>query len=479
MVPRAREAVIAVGALFVTTALFVIFAVLGYPLVYELFDTTPLRRLLLAPVTGLCVLTIPIATLNHMGLPVSAAGRPVLCAGLVAAAVYYVVRRPRIPWREARPFVPVVAVALAVAAWPMAVFGFDWLSFGNDDMTTYLLGGNHFFSHGYFQLPPAGDLASERDPSWNTSFYYSFDEVRYAAPLMLAWVMSVAGLSSGAAFMPMIVALHLVAIVSAGALLAARDDRGRAALVACVLLAVSANLLSGTLRQLLPQDFGLALLAGAAALLMRRPPATRATMLKGAALGALFAGTLAIAYPEVMPFLVVPVVLYVTLSIARDRTSWRSWALLAVLVALGTLAVANENVPGSIALLLKQSHVAAGAGAAYDRALFAEFLTPLVFPLLWGFATVGATIGPWSTLIVICALLATLGACVAAVRYSLALEPVALILLVMLIVFVQLMWTGGSFGVFKLTMYVQPFLLGTLACLLVDSFATRVRRERA
>jgi hypothetical protein len=67
----------------------------------------------------------------------------------------------------------------------------------------------------------------------------------------------------------------------------------------------------------------------------------------------------------------------------------------------------------------------------------------------------------------------------AAVRYSLALEPAAIVLLVMLIVFTQLMWSGGSFGLFKLTMYVQPFLLGTLACVLVDTFATAVRREPA
>ena len=476
--PRAREAVIAVGALFFTAALFVVLAVVGYPVVYELLDTTPLRRMLLAPVTGLCAMTVPVATLNHLGLPVSAVGRPVLFVGLIAAAAYYAVRRPRVPWRQARPFVAVAAVALAVAAWPMVVFGFDWLSFGNDDMTTYLLGGNHFFAHGYFQLPPAGEFFSERDPSWNTSFYYSFDEVRYAAPLMLAWVMSVAGLTAGAAFMPLIVALHLVVISSAGALVAARDDRGRAAVVTCLLLAVSANLLSGTLRELLPQNFGLALLAGAAALVMRPLPVARAALFKGAALGSLFVGTLAIAYPEVMPFLIVPAFMYVTLSIVRVRTSWRSWALLAGVVVLGAVAIANENVPGSIALLLKQSHVASGAGAAYDRVLFAEFLTPLVFPLLWGFATVGAAIGPWSVVAVVCGLLATAGACVAAVRYSLALEPVAMILLVMLLVFAQLMWTGGSFGLFKLTMYVQPFLLGTLACVLVDAFATRARLER-
>ncbi|HYW54548.1 MAG TPA: hypothetical protein VE826_11290 [Dongiaceae bacterium] len=467
------------GALFVTVALFAIFAFVGYPVVYELLDGPPLRRILLAPVTGLCVLTVPVATLNHVGFPVSAVGRPVLFAALLAAGVYCVLRRPRVAWRAALPFAAIAALALVVTAWPMAVFSFDWLSFGNDDMTTYLLGGNHFFAHGYFQLPSVAELVGERDPSWNTSFFYSFDEVRYASPLMLAWVMSVAGLSSGAAFMPMIVALHLVVIVSAGALLAARDDRGRAALVGCLLLALSANLVSGTLRQLLPQDFGLAVLAGAAAVLMRPPPRARRALVEGGVLAALFVGTLVIAYPEVLPFLVVPAAVYAGLSIARARTEWRSWALLGGLAALGAILIANENLPGEIAFLLRQAQVATATGAAYDRGLFAAFLTPLVFPLLWGFATVGAAIGPWSVFAVICGTLATAGAVVAAVRYSVALEPSALVLLVMFGVFVELMLNGGSFGLFKLVMYVQPFLLSTLACVVVDVFSARAAQRPA
>ena len=466
------------AALGVTVALFVLFAVVGYPIADALFDTKPLQRALLAPVAGLCALTIPVATLNHIGFPVRTVGLPIAGLALIAAAAYCIARRPRVPWREALPFAAVTLLAFAVAAWPMTVFGFDWVSFGNDDMTTYVLGGNHFFAHGYFQLPPLGDLMNERDPSWNTSFFYSFDEVRYASPLMLAWVMSVTGLSAGAAFMPMIVALHLVVIVTAGALLAARDDRGRAALIACVLLAVSANLLSGTLRQLLPQDFGLALLAGAAAVLLRPPPTGRGAVVRRIALGSLLAGTLVITYPEVIPFFVIPAALYVAASVVRTPRSWCVWLVLVGAVAAGAVVVANENVPGAIALLFRQAQVATVQGSAYDRVLFAEFLTPLVFPLLWGFATVGGAIGPWSALAVACGGLATIGACAAAIRYSIALEPVALMLLVMLAVFVQLMMNGGSFGVFKLTMYVQPFLLGTLACGVVD-IAGRIRRSTA
>jgi hypothetical protein len=479
VVPREREPVIAVGALGVTAALFVLFAVVGYPIVDALFDAKPLQRALLAPVAGLCTLTFPVATLNHVGLPVRSFGVPVLAVALVAAAVYYVRRRPPVPWREMLPFAVVLLLALAVAAWPMTVFNFDWLAFGNDDMTTYTLSANHFFAHGYFQLPSANDLIQEHDPSWNTSFFYSYAEVRYAAPLMLAWVMSITGLSSGAAFMPMIVALHLVAIVSAVALVAARNDGGRTALIACLLLAVSANLLSGTLRQLLPQDFGLALLAGAAVTLLRRPPEPRPALLRRAALGALFVGTLVIEYPEVLPFLFAPALLYVLLSLVRRREGWRSWGLVAGVVAVGVLVVANENLPGAVSLFLRQAQVATAAGSAYDRVLFGEFLTPLVFPLLWGFTTVGAAIGPWSAFAVVCGGIATIGAYVAAVRYGLALEPAALILLVMLTLAVQLEWNGGSFGVFKITMYVQPFLMCTLACCVSDLIDTRRRRSAA
>ena len=479
MVRSRGQALMHVEALFVTAALVALFAALGYGIVYELLDTTPLQRLLLAPVTGLCAVTVPVATLNHIGFPVGAVGRPVLWLALLAAAVYYALRRPSVPWREARPFLVVVAFAFVVAAWPMAVFNFDWVSFGNDDMTTYLLGGNHFFAHGYFQLPSASELMSERDPSWNWSFFYSFTEVRYAAPLMLAWIMSVTGLSSGAAFMPMIVALHVIVIASTGGLLAARGDHGRAALVACVLLAVSANLLSGTLRQLLPQDFGLALLAAAVAALLRPPPAKRGSMVKRAVLGSLFVGTLVITYPEVLPFLGVPSAAYVALSVLRARTSWRAWAILGAAVVLGAVIIANENIPGEISLFAKQAHMATAAGSAYERGLFAAFLTPLVFPLFWGVATVGSAIGPLSVLAVVCCAFATLGAGAAALRYSLALEPAALILLTMLALFVQLLVSGSSFGVFKLTMYVQPFLLGTIACCVADVARRRAWRGAA
>jgi hypothetical protein len=466
-------------ALATTLALVMIFAAVGYAIVDGLLDTTPLQRLLLAPVAGLCAITVAVATLNHLGFSVRVVGWPVLGVALLAAGAYYIRRRPPVPWREARPFLFVLALGFAIAAWPMAIFDFDWISFGNDDMTTYLLGGNHFFSHGYFQLPPVSDLMNERDPSWNTSFYYSFTEVRYAAPMMLAWVMSITGLSAGAAFMPMIVALHLLVIASTAGLLAGRDDRGRAALLACLLLAVSANLLSGTLRQLLPQDFGLAVLAGAVATLLRPLPQTRATTIKRAILGSLFAGTLVIGYPEVLPFLIAPAGLYVVLRLLRSRAGWRGWAVFGAAVTVGTLLVANENVPGAIDLFFKQAAAATPAGAASNRVLFAEFLTPLAFPLLWGLGTVGGALGPWTSLAIVCGSLATIGAYVAAVRYSIAMEPTAMILLVMLLTFVQLMLVSAGFGTFKLTMYVQPFLLGTLACWVVDVIRSRTAREAA
>jgi hypothetical protein len=466
-------------ALLVTLALFVVLGFVGYAFVHALLDTAPLQRLLLAPVTGLCALTVPVATLNHLGAPVRAVGLAVLAVLVLGATAYYLRRRPAVPWRQAWPFAAVLLVALGIAGWPMALFGFDWVSFGNDDMTTYLLGGNHFFAHGFFQLPSASELLSERDPSWDTSFYYNFSEVRYASPLMLAWVMSVTGLSAGAAFMPMIVALHLVVIASTAGLLAGRDDRGRAALIACALLAVSANLLSGTLRQLLPQDFGLAVLAAAVAALLRPPPVTTAGMLRRAAVASLYTGTLTIAYPEVLPFFLIPAAIYVGVSIVRARTSWRAWAVLGAVVAAGTLLIVNENVPGEIALFVKQARTATPAGAMYDRVLFAEFLTPLVFPLLWGLSGVGAVPGLWTAVGVVVGAAATIGACVAAVRYTLALEATAAVLLTMLLVFVQLMLSGGSFGIFKLTMYVQPFLMGVVALCAADLIEKRAWRRAA
>ena len=57
-------------------------------------------------------------------------------------------------WRRAWPYGVVLAFALVATGRPMFKYGFDWVSYCNDDMANYALAADWFYHHGYYDLPP-------------------------------------------------------------------------------------------------------------------------------------------------------------------------------------------------------------------------------------------------------------------------------------------------------------------------------------
>jgi hypothetical protein len=108
-------------------------------------------------------------------------------------------------------------------------------------------------------------------------------------------------------------------------------------------------------------------------------------------------------------------------------------------------------------------------GAYSDYSLFPYFLVPSGAPTLWGFFTLGITPAePWLTIAICAALILTLvivGMSVVGTRRA---NPGAMLVLICAALFALLVWKRNDFGLFKLAMFVQPFmwflLAGYLAC---------------
>src|SRR5438045_5042708 len=180
----------------------------------------PLQELLVSPVIGVVVLTLPLFLLNRLGLPVSRFAYPLTIFGLVAAgAPLLLMSRSRVPWRDATPFGCVLLVALVAAAWPMLQYGFDWLSLCNDDMANYCLGAARFYRHGFADAPTAADLVGGADYSQFYWFLHVPAMVRPGVELVLAWAMAVTQLSPLRVFMPLVMAFHLCQVSALGALI--------------------------------------------------------------------------------------------------------------------------------------------------------------------------------------------------------------------------------------------------------------------
>ena len=151
-------------ALGLSLALFPCWLSVGYAVVSVLNSRrNALRNVLLAPAVGISSTVLPVFLLNRAGVSVSRSALPVLII-LLALSVGLMWRtRPPIPWRRYAPFAAVLLAGLTLVGRPMLDFGFDWISYANDDMANYVLGANFFLENAYPNVPDATRLVSGSD----------------------------------------------------------------------------------------------------------------------------------------------------------------------------------------------------------------------------------------------------------------------------------------------------------------------------
>jgi hypothetical protein len=455
-------------AICFTVALFGLWLVVGRALLALLpARRGALQELLLAPAVGLALTLLLLFGLNRLGLPVRRFAWPLTAALPLAAGLALWRLRPQLPLRRYLPFAGLLLAGLWLSGRPLLEYGSDWVSICNDDMANYCLGGQHFLDHGYFELPDEQELVGGRDYGLFYYFLHVTLMERGGSQLVLAWAAHLAGRNCLQVFMPLLLALHLVLLSAAAGLVCRRDDRAWPALLAGALLALSALNTLGVVFQLMSQVFGLALLAAGSALLFRpfadvRP---REAVHLGL-LGGLTVAALALAYPEVLPFFGVGIAGYVVVSY-RGRTMADRPLLIAAVVAL-LLVGAYLNRFGRSPLqflLLQITRTEDPVAAQGMREIFPYYLVPSGPAALWGLLPFGGGDLPGAGL----SARLVLGACLllAAAVTALVLawrgEPVALVAVVMLAVTGVLRWQANGFGLFKMAMFLQPFLLGTLA----------------
>lgn len=449
-------------SLLLTLAIFLFWVTTGYAILAACRRTQPLPNLLLAPVVGMAVLALPAFFLSRLGLPVLRFAWPLTLVLLALAGGVLWLLRGRIGVRGYGPFAAVLLLGLLLTGRAALSFGFDWLSYCNDDMSNYCLIAQRLVEHGFYDVPREAELLSGTDYTQFWWFYHVPDMCRSGTDLVLAWVISLTGLTPHQAFMPLILAFHLT-LLSAGSLLVwTTEAQRRAALMTCALLAVSALTTLGATYQLIAQVAGLPMMAGCAFVMMEPPAPDRGGRIRQGLLIGLLCSGLMLYYPEIAPFLGLGYLLYLGLALWQRRLAWRP--LLPVLgVALATsLVLLNTTFANPFVYCFQQAR--GGEGHTEQLVgLFPYYLLPTGLPTLWGLEPLCWGSGPLLTSVKIAVGgLLLLAALVAAVRLAWRLQPAALMTAVMLatggVLFVQ----RGSFGLFKLAMFIQPFLLGTV-----------------
>jgi hypothetical protein len=457
------QALIALGLTF---GLVVLWLVVGYLAIFFLDrDAEPTRNLLLAPTIGFSIIMVPVFTISRLGISIEEFGIPLLIMTCLIAGGSWYRLRPPLPVRQYLPFLLILILAVLITGKPMLSLGFDWLSYGNDDMTNYVLRATRLLHNGYFHIPGAEELVKGTDYS---SYWWFFDVIfgiRAGVDITLAWVMSVTGLSGHRAYMPLMLAFHF-SLVSAAAALCYESKRDAfAALLVCVLVALSAETSLGTLYQLLGQVPGVAVLLAALAIFSRGLKTTfrdRATAIRYGVLAGFILASEMLTYPELLPVLGLATALLLGVSFLRRRQDLLNKQRIAagVVASISVVVIVNIFILDAIQFMLTQ----AGAGATSTDIYgihFPTFLLPSGLSVLWGFTTYPA-LGTESSLAILAGAVLLAIAVIGSVYFTWQERPFGPVVIVMIGLAITLFAKTGDFGLFKLSMYAQPFLLATL-----------------
>lgn len=446
-----------------TLLLFFYWWFIGYGVVSVLRRGHLLQNMLLAPAAGAAVCVMFVFWLNRAGLPVSKFGPVLGVCLLLAASLLWWRGRVIAPVRRYLPFALLFLFAFLLIAWPMFKYGFNWVSISNDDMANYCLTAQRLYNNGYFDRLSPVDLAKNLD----ISAYYIFladAGTRMGSEMVLAFVMSLTRLSPHQVFMPVIVAFHLNLLSAAGALFLQHHRLRGWALMALAILSCSAELAVGTIYQLIAQVFGLSLFASCAVLLMLPlRNATRSSLFKQAGLIAVVFSAAMVVYTEMIPFLGFACILCWGLQLLRMRAipGTRTYLLAGVV----TIVFLNSYIPAALRFMTSQTQAGSGHFASPEGApvLYPYFLLPSGLAQFWG-------ISPFNVIpsepvlsagIVFGGLLLIISVLVS-LREALHGVPVAFVSAGMFIAAVVLAFKESDYGLFKISMFIQPFLIPTL-----------------
>ena len=421
-----------------------------------------LQGVLISPAVGIATIILPVFLLSRAGLPIKDfAGWLLPALGSVALVVLFV-RKPILPWKHLRWVGLILVGAMLLTGWPMLSYGFDWVGFSNDDMANYCLGAQRFLNHGYFDLSSLNlaEFLAGKDYSEAYWFMHVAGGNRSGSELMLAAIWGLTGLNAHQIFMPVIMALHLSLICGGSALAAGPVRSAKAPLITAGLLAISPLTALGALYQLIAQVGGLTLLCAAVVLFYRKismRPVTR--LLRANVVGAIVFGALFVWYPEVLPFLGLGWFAYLALILRREGKATLRVVVPALVIGGLALAVLGGFMLTALHFMLGQA--AGGTTSANPgNVLFPYFLVPSGMPMLLGLIPIGGVIHePVLSVSIAVAIVLIAWLVKLLISHTKELSPAALVLVVMSVTWLLLFYTNNAFGLFKLSMFLQPFLL--------------------
>jgi hypothetical protein len=456
------------SALLYSVGLFAFWLVVGRAL-FAVFAPRfgALRSWLMAPAIGLATTALSLMVLNQAGWPLGRVSWPITATWLALAIAVLIWKRPVVPTRALLPFAAATAVALLWTGWPAIDTGFNWVSYGNDDMINYCLAAERFMDHGFFAVPSKAELAG-RDYAAYYYFMHVGNMMRFGAEHIVAWAATLAHRPATQVFMPAILALALTQLLSTGALVLQTGRYRRHSVATVWILAICPLFMLGTLYQLIAQVGGMALLIATLALLTQRwRSVRRIRLVQHSVLPALACAALCIYYPEASPFAVLTFGAYLAIALVKRQLAPVAAIGIVAYTLVGVVLLLRWNLISYVFTLLNQATSTLHTTNLL-LSLFPYFLIPTGFSDFFGWMPISIDFAePFASISIIAGMLLAAALLWQGIKHSVRGTTAALLLVVQVALAIRLYTTGNDFGLYKLAMFMQPAVAAGLAMLVL------------
>lgn len=415
-----------------------------------------------APVLGLSTIVLLIFCLNRIGIPVNQVSK--ILFPLIYILLF--IKFSSIKKMINRQFINIVLatiLGLQLTFWPLLKYGFKWISYANDDMTNYVLAAQRFYANGFFDKIDSSNFLAGKEYSEEFYFLHVTSGVRPGSELLLAFNSFLTSGDSLKVFMVTIASLQFVLTVSAIALMITTQKVSAKKLYLLVLLLSIFPLISlGSLYQLIGQVGGIAFSIGIYGLVLIAFRENGVLQNRIHIVFTISLASLIIWYPEILPFTLLPV-LFVLVHRLRHRLIRIDQVVkLTLLTILFLLVFLNKYLIDAIQLLQSQiSRTSFNDGSQHINApLFPYYLVPNGIPALFGLSPFHKIANePIASALIILAILLSLVVIFSIMKLTKQNGWITIPFLIYASAALILFFQKSDFGLFKLAMFMAPWLV--------------------
>jgi len=473
-------------AILLSIAIFLFFFILGNAILIfyrEKYDR--LTIFFLSPAIGLGAFVSIIFVLNKYNLSIAEIINPLFFFTLFATVIVLYFKRYSVGLKQVRLYILLALISLFFIGYPLFIYEFNWISIANDDMANYVLGAQRFLDAGYFSLPDSALLKEGRNYSQAFWTMHALLGVRSGAELVLSALWGITGINAIKLFMPATLAFQIIQIFAVMSILSNVTSNRKILNLAFLLLAFSPLIALGSILQLPGQIAGLALLSAAVTIFLQIDNQTLSLKSRAFYLGNLpkiiISFGLFIWYPEAIPIFGLAIALFIVINKFIYKKYIKNYLIELLVVMLIVMLISGSSLfIGTQYILFQIFHGATlqSDDPTWSALLFPYYLLPSGIAVLWGLLPLSKiTPEPLNSILILIGAILLIWVIYFVIRKSKSQYlNLTSILIAQFIVTIILIKGGNGFGIFKIAMFISPFLLSALAISLINLNLKRLNK---